>query len=75
MTDGMSGDPRSVMRCLRMRSTVVDAVESFHFRRDKGRNMSRIHSATVHVRLRGSWLKCLCNCAQQVCSKRATLLV
>ena len=37
-----------------MRSPVVEAVESFHFRRDKGRNMSRIHSATVQVREIGS---------------------
>ena len=46
--------PRSVMRCLRMRSPVVDAVDSFHFRRHNGRNMSRIHSVTVQVRPIGS---------------------
>src|SRR5439155_18904240 len=46
----MSSGPRSVMRCLRVRSPVVEPVDSFHFRRHNGRNMSRIHSATVQVR-------------------------
>src|SRR5262245_8075501 len=46
----MSSDPRSAMRCLRMRSPVVEAVDNFHLRRLKGRNVSRIQSPTVHIR-------------------------
>jgi len=32
-----------------MRSPVVEAVESFHLRRPKGRNVSRIQSPTVQI--------------------------
>jgi hypothetical protein len=38
------------MMCLRMRSPVVEAVESFHLRQQTGRNVSRIHWATVQMR-------------------------
>src|SRR5262245_24528651 len=40
--DGISSGPNSVRMCLRMRSPLVEAVESFHRRRLKGRKLSRI---------------------------------
>src|SRR5438093_3312886 len=50
LTTRPGADWKSAMRCVRMRSPLVEAVDNFHWRRMKGRKASRIQSSTIQTR-------------------------